>query len=341
MDETFDDTNKHDGINLFINLECIIRKMSTANIEDYLTVRDNDKVLEFVSNVVNLCSHYRAYFTRHKIQSRIYIYMTYPFEDCHFKNAMFVEEYRSYYVTKYSSNIKHTHLKDTINSAIPLLKIIVEYLFGVYFIHDNSMEITCVPLIVNKINDDNWHNMILTNDMYEYQYARFDKYSIMRPDRENSKILTNKNVIEYVFKGTNSNFTFTPEFLPFILSIIGDKQRSIPKLKSYGLTTIGKGIQKSIDDANISNDTTNIHLLLDIIKKEYHEQLLNNYYATDLSYQSALLNARDTHLITSLLIDKFNNSALQQLNDVYFEYHPMYLIELASYLKHGRKKIVF
>lgn len=46
-------------VNLFINLEPIIKKLAGANIEDYLKVRTEEKSYEMISNIINLASHYR------------------------------------------------------------------------------------------------------------------------------------------------------------------------------------------------------------------------------------------------------------------------------------------
>ena len=51
-----------------------------------------------------------------------------------------------------------------------------------------------------------------------------------------------------------------------------------------------------------------------------------------------MLNIKDLYVITSQIVDKFDNETLKKLNDKYFELYPIQLMELTSGSKFLRKE---
>jgi disulfide oxidoreductase YuzD len=80
----------------------------------------------------------------------------------------------------------------------------------------------------------------------------------------------------------------------------------------------------------VSSRTTNINLLIEIIKPAWRETILSNYYCTDIKFQHSLLSYTDIHNINSQLTDKFDNVALKRINDKYFKMFPLMLMEITA-----------
>jgi hypothetical protein len=329
-------------VNLFINLEPIIKKLANANIDEYLKVRTEEKSYEMISNIINLAAHYRLFFTKNKIYSKIYMYLNYPFKSV-YKNRSINPDYRKSYQHKFTKDTKTTVLTNTLDSILPFVKIILEYVDGVYLIQADSIESSLVPHIIKKDTPTNEVNFILSNDKYDYQYVNKDYY-IIRPKQDDSYIVDKNNLIRMLKLEDKivNDITVGSHFYPFILSLLGDKHRNIEKMKRIGLASLLKTIKLAIESNVIGKDVSNINILSSIIKEEYKALLLQNFYCTDIDTQFAMLNIKDLYSVTSQLVDKFDNVALKKLNDQYFRQHPIYLLELTganNLIKKKRKDI--
>lgn len=327
-------TLKQDSeINIYINLEPIIKKMIVSGIENELKVRKDDRIIEFISCVFNIAAHYRLFFAKHKLHSNVYIYYGYPFES-RYINKDIIPEYRDNSKDLLLKNPKTRSLRTVINDAIPLLKTILEYIDGVYFIESDSIEPSLIPYNFYKDNKEKFH-FLVTTDRYEYQYATLDNFYILRPKVENSYILYKGNVIDQMKYEDKivSDITTKPEMVSFILSILGNETRNIPKIKRMGLSSIIRLIDKGVEKGLISDSTNNIFILSRIIKDEYLEQVMGNYMCTDLETQYSKLKTKDFYTINSQIIDKFDNNHLKKLNDVYFNRYPLFIMEIQAALK--------
>lgn len=324
---------KDSEVNVYINLEPIVKKMISSGIDSELKVRSDERVLEFISCVFNIAAHYRLFFTKHKLHSNIYIYYGYPY-DANYINKEINSDYRKNMSDIMLKNPKTRSLRTMINDAIPLLKTILEYIDGVYFIESNSIEPSVIPYIFYKENKDKFH-FLVTTDRYEYQYTMLDNFFILRPKVENSYILYKGNVIDQMKYEDKivSDITTKPEMISFILSILGNEYRNIPKIKRMGLASIIKLIDKGVDKGLISDSTNNIFILSRVIKDDYLEQVMNNYMCTDIETQFSKIKSKDLYEVNSQIIDKFDNKQLKKLNDVYFNRYPLFIMEIQAALK--------
>jgi hypothetical protein len=252
----------HSLVKVFINIEPIIRKLSSSNIEEYLRVKTEERSFDMISNIINLASHYRLFFTKNKLYSKVYLYVSYPFSKSFFKNRLIIPEYRSYYEHKYSKNPNHFVLSEVLTSAIPFTKIILEYIEGVYLIQSEHIESSLIPHIITNNQEEKSINFIISTDKYDYQYANKNFY-IIRPKQNDSYIVTKDNIIENLKyeEKVLSDINVDSRYYTFILSLLGDKYRNIEKIKRVGLANIIKMINKALKENIISDDVFNINIL--------------------------------------------------------------------------------
>ena len=174
MNELFDSNNikfsTNKKVNVFINLDSLIRTLTSENILHCLVSSNNEKYLfqtrNFISNIFNLAAHYRRYFSARHIYSDIYLYMTFPFKKDEMDSDIYIPEYRkdySYLLNKPSASV----LTQTIIDAISMAQIIDDYIEGVYLITTNKMETSLIPGIINdKLSEIETDNLIITKDKY-------------------------------------------------------------------------------------------------------------------------------------------------------------------------------
>jgi hypothetical protein len=317
-------------VNVFINFETVLSTLTKGDVEKYFRMTRKNKVFEFISNILNLASHYRLYFSKHKMFSKIFIYIGYPF-DSEFKNRSINPEYRYTYQHKYGDHVTNFSTYDVVTESIAQAKTIFEFIDNVYLISSGIVEPSLIPAIINESQGNKATNIIVTKDQYEYQYVN-SGYNILRPKTDKSYILSKYNVIDTmkIESSIRANYTVDTRYLPFILSMLGNKTRNISKIHGVGLGKILKVINTSLITGSLMPNVFNINLLLDILKHDIKDILLKNYYCTDIDTQMKMLNYRDRYIILDQLKDRFDNDGLKKMNDMYFRENPINLIELTS-----------
>lgn len=313
-------------VNLFINLEPVINSLVTKQIDDYLRVKNESKIFQIIANIINLAAHYRLYFSSRRIESKVYMYIQHPFDSV-FNNQQYNPDYRRVYTFRYVDNINNFVICDNITAALPLIKIILEYIEGVYIIESGSVENSVIPYI---LHDDNSTNLILSTKMYDMQYCAYG-FSILYPKQDDSVIISRDNIINKfgrIYKTDMGIATYKQ--LPFILSMVGDTDRNIYGVKGIGLKRASSLISGAIEHNIISKDIDNINMIIPIVKKCYQDKILSNFCCTDILSQYKDCSKKDIYDINSQIVDRFDNDALKKLNDTHFEEYPLMLEAITS-----------
>lgn len=335
-------SHRGDEVNVFINLEPVLFKLCNPKVDEYLRVSGRNKHIEIIAEFLNLASHYRLYFTKNGIKSNIYMYAQYPFTDI-FKNSIYNKDYRKYYQYRFNNDISYFALSEVLNTAFPLLQMIVEYIEGVYFIQSGSIENSLVPKIIQEHTKNNHQSFIVSHSIYDFQYVNHD-CSIIVSKQAESELITQDNAIKYICKENSlPNFDVSSSFIPFVLSIIGNKHRNIYNIKGFGLKKTFKLIERAISDGLITSSTDNIHLLMNAIKPIYRDIIMDNFNCTDIHSQYIQLNTKDKYEITSQCVNKFDNVSLKKINDQFFEGSPINLMELTAQVNNTKtkQKVIF
>lgn len=323
-------------INIFINVETILKKITS-------TLEDNENVLSgprrnllLTSCIFNLAAHYRNYFNKHKVCSKVYIYGPENVES-DYLNRVYNEDYRTNSLLMNRDTL--TSIGNTYVNSLPYLKTILSYVEGVYYITSGVMEPSLIPSIINNhIDGCEKKNILISDDRYEYQYTKNDYY-IFKPRLEKSIMITKENVMDVIKEKTKCKNVENPDvnFIPFVLSILGDKYRDIPKIKKKGIATIYKDINKGIEDNLINEQVTNITSLSQIMESDTHNQLAINYLTTNVFEQEKRLSNTNISYIKNQLVDKYDSGYLRNVNDEFFIEFPLNIIEINRGIKNPKK----
>lgn len=321
-------------VRVFINLEMILKTLlsSRNNNQLYAMGDPNDTKLSIISNLVNIGQHYRLYCTKYRMESEIYVYCNYP--HARYRNSDFIIGYRSYYVNKILKNENCLFINDALKEAFKFLEVMCKYINGVYIITEESIESSVIPYIIkmnSKDNPDDVQDILVSNTKYDMQYVNYG-FSILSPSGDDSVLITYDNVINRlkdVCKIT-TDINIPPLFIPFIISMIGDRYKSIPKMAGVGLSTVLKTIKTGIDKKLITSNTTNIDMLSSIIKEQHRDAFIDNYRCVDIPMQYNRLSELEIHGILSTIEDKYDENALRLINERYFQMHPLMIINPRS-----------
>lgn len=318
-------------VNFFINLEPIFRKITSTNIDDYLKVNTEKKNYELMSNIINLAAHYRLFFTKAKLPSKIYFYIGFPF-DTRFASKQLFSEYRDSYYDKFVRETKGKVFANSVSSIIEPTRMIMEHIEDVFFLTSDYIEPSMIPFILSEDFKPNSLNIILTTDRFEYQYVNYG-FDILRSKKKDSYYVTKENVIEVmkIEEKISNKETVSSNFIPFILSFIGDSYRNLPKIKRTGLSTLINLLNSALENGIITNNTTNIQLLENIVADNIVEQVRTNYSCIDIKYQMGFIPNSAKVRLKDQMVNKFDLYSLKKINEDFFHECPLMLLELAQY----------
>jgi hypothetical protein len=144
--------------------------------------------------------------------------------------------------------------------------------------------------------------------------------------------VTKDNVIE-ILKGrarVSSPISTDHNFVEFILSLLGDTDRDIPSIIGIGIVSIIKMLETAVANGLITYNTKDIEMLSGIIKSDYKDIFIRNYHSTSLEYQLKDIEPLDIHKITSSLVDNYDETTLNEMNEKYFKLNPIEIIRPMS-----------
>ena len=329
---------KGEEITIFINLESILKKMTSTITDRENMLLDSKRNLIMSSCVFNLISHYRYYFHKKSVNSRIFIYGPESM-DMNYLNRDYNKDYRTHMMllnTEETSSIGKTY-KD----SIKIIKLLLQYVEGVNFITSGIIEPSVIPLVITKhLRIEGYKNFIVTDDRYDYQYIK-DDFMILKPKLEKSSVIDYYNVMDVLKNRTKCFNIPNPNinFLPFIISILGDKYRNINKIKGMGISKIYSVINKGLNSNIVTNDINNINSLTCLIDEDFHNDFMINYMTTSIYEQYKKLSDVEIKYITNQLIDKYDGGYLKKINNEYFIGIPLNIIEINTGIKKRPYKI--
>ena len=324
---------------IFINLESILKKITT-------TIIDKENVMFYKRNTIltacvfNLIAHYRYYFHKRAICSRIYVYGPESM-DKEYLNNEYNKDYRKFVSIMNMDNT--TSIGTNYKNSIRIIKTILNYVEGVNFITSGIVEPSVIPLIVRKeLNLYDKQCFLITDDKYEYQYIK-DYFRILKPRQDKSLLIDDENVMDVLKEKTKCKNICNPNinFLPFIISMLGDKYRNIDKIKGIGIAKIYNEIKKGLEEDIINNEVINLNSLINIVPENFQNDFAINYMTTSIFEQYKKLSDVELKYITNQIMDKYDGGYIKKLNDEYFIDFPLNIIEINSGIKKKPRKIIW
>ena len=343
-----------DTINLFINFESVyhcLRKKYFENILKAATGKEKKAIYRhLISEYVNIAAHYRGYFNRHKVTTNIfYFYNELPTDaPIEYNNSALIDGYRDHFFESLQDPERYL-LNNMVKDTIPFMRTLCEYIDGIYMVSTKRLEGSLIPYIIlrNRVFPSNM-NFVISRDFYDALYVNADCAFITR-DGITPVSLTKRNIMKFfrykydfgrevddenkpIYREINSRL------LPFLFVFKGgDRRRSIPRL-GIRKRKVYKDMMKLYDTGYFSdNDPSCFSLssILDVFdkkKKEKYGEIIGYIYRCyDLKYQYDVASKDQIEEVLSQLKNHYDDRALKELNDRYFEDFPLRLMELIPY----------
>lgn len=318
---------------IYINLESIFKVLMTPRVNNYLMAtseNENQFKINLMSNIVNLAQHYRLYCAKYKKDSRVFLYWNYPKSD--YKNAECIPGYREYYNHKMFKNEGCEYISRNLVACHNFMTKLFHYINQVYLINGGVIDSSVIPYLVEENiycsrDTDDVQRIIVSNTKYDFQYVSYG-FTILETNKDDSCIITQDNVIDILKSrmSIKNDMTIPHNLIPFTISLLGDRYRNIPKLSGVGLGTIIKMVNAALEKVLITEQTQDIDMLSKIIGDKYREQFIKNYLCTYIPRQYDELSLLEIREIEKQIVDKFDDNALELINEKYFRTAPLMTI---------------
>ena len=323
------------NINLYIDLYSLYRTLFSRS---YRT-KTNDH-LAMTSALISLCSHYRSYFRRLQVYCKIFIVASYNLPS--YNTKVF-----NGYNRVMSDKLMNKPVSDMVSLNIDLMKIITEYLQGIYFVTtDYESTVMMRYLILSEMEKGNYNpNMIITKDAYPLQLIpEFPGTTLLRPRKVN-----NQDISEIVYPVENRmfapsfwnfccnsrdklklnpcNVTISPVNFVLYSALSRFPERNMPSLLNSIMAN--NIIYNVVQDTPVKLDIETLYMTcsdsIAMIPEFKLTQRFNALNAAGLQYNLFMQSTEPTELC---LNDLKNPEALNMINATYFKDNPLDLYNL-------------
>lgn len=321
------------SLNIFINLDDLFHMLHNPLINSEFQICGKDAPKQFISNVFNLIGHYRYWALKNHYDCKVFCVYTSTIRS--FKNNIYLTEYRDRFkLINAVENPSYYFVNNTITSALPMLQIITKYIPDIYMIDSKYIEPSIVPLfIAEEVSKMDW-NILVSRDPYDLQYSYRNKWSMLIPKGDYSSVINQTGIWEYVnrkervYKDDTLTLNYPYEMYILARAIVGDKYRTIPRLKKIGWKTLFKYLDRVIKENPAASETTLKLKLIENVKGKSdlsNEIINNNLNCINIDLQKRAMMEIDKTLITSQIIDVPDFENLQELNRTQFIMYPLNL----------------
>lgn len=320
-----------DHVNVFINVESVLKNLSMIkDLEEMIIVhKDVDTIL--TSNMINLAAHYKKFFTGNGLKTKVYLFNTDLLSD-NFTQMKYNEDYRSYYLIKYNENPKFARLTEhLLSSVFPDVKTYCDFIPDVYYVSGKNIEGSLIPFIISQL-DKTAKNLVVGNELYDSQYSTIDGFvnHYIKRGAPNNFYSDIKGYLTALTKDSSEaeqlKWIDTNNIYCSLMSVLGDKQRSIDGINGYGTKKFVDCIKRGLDEQTIQLNTSSPEIIGDIFHNtDIKEEFINNFYCSSILSMYDELTDIDKVNIVSQLIDRSDINSLVSINKSKFVNYPLML----------------
>ena len=262
LDELFDEYINNikfsNQINIIVDVKEVSRKFFRP---DTMKTDSRHRLLieEISSDIINIISHYRNYFNKKGKYTNFYF--LYSFKECTKMKEKFSDYKKEYYEKYFNDSDERS---DIIKRAIEVVQKVVSVVPHAYFIETSNYDefVYTKYIVENILNKNNELNLLLSNDDIFYQLIN-NHTILLNLKGIRSFLATEKNAVSILTKKENINLS--PNSIPLILSLSGDKKYSFKSIPSVAIVKATQIVEKLVEEGK-AQDVNSIEIPLDFTK---------------------------------------------------------------------------
>lgn len=327
--------NPGDHINIFINLECVLRNLfMQKGLTDLVSSFKQKVVIELESAILNLMASYRSYFIKEKCIPKMYFYFT-DLSGSQQEMSVYNKFYRNYYQNKYMQDPHFSKMGECMQSIIlPEVKLITAYIPDCYFITSKTFDASVIPQVISEITGDK--NVIITGDLFDTLYMLDPNFMVIYIKRRYSHFSVTSSIEETIQTIVKNESMFdlgifhSEMYYRLLLSIHGSKIRNIKSAKGFGYGKFMRILKDGVNKGIILKDFGSIDSIIEMFPIQYRDDIKTAFQCTSIDMQRSLLNDTDIDEIKNQIVDKEDRKSLETLNNRRFLESPINLQALLN-----------
>lgn len=315
-------------INVFIDMSSVMAGIyqKDCSMGDHYSI--------ITSCLVNMCAHFRHFFYKYNVNSKIFLVYS---QNTSFMNNKICLGYNK---KKYETIMNNPQITDIVNYNLKLLSILCPYIPDVAFIQgsfETGVLINDV-IVKEKMAGNVAPSIIITKDIYNYQLvSNNNRVYIFRPKKGNGEDLsyavTEDNVFQTIIaeRGVapqNYDIPLSPVLVSTFLAMTRLPERSL-----YSIMDIPVAFRILVDAVRsgviINGRNSDIYFVMDMMSRKnlkYSKQFneaAKRFTAIDIAAQySMFINTKEVHNYTHMT-NLYDPNAVKGINQEYFDYNPL------------------
>ncbi len=308
-------------LNIYIDLYGVLHSIFS---ETYRTTIDF--YLGYTSTIINMCGHYRSFFKKIGVDTKIYLIFGY---NCPEDNIKFVPDYNS----RFKLKLENKTIVDMVEANNNILSILCPFLPDIFFLTTKYETSVLIDYLIMKDHKD--PSIIISKDGYPAQLtALHDNVGFIKPRKLQGADLSMfiyprqhelykssySDVLSSMDYRSSKSYIVHPVNYPLMYALSSYKPRSLGTL--HNIDMANKIIYNIVGDANIKISVSTIQekkdsgmkvvpSTVDCRHKSLDVEFWRNIYASSVEAQSiTLLNLEDDGSLNMICAEYFKNNPI-------------------------------
>lgn len=303
------------GLDVFIDLNSLVDNMSKSQkFMSSLPFAENVEK-DIISTLLFTFKHWKDY-TRKFNDVRIFMIVN-DLDMVLIDEAEISKAYLVPLVNKYRQD-RYIKFKEHWNKALDTVSLIMKYIPNAYVIKCNRFDSYVVPEILSDSNE-RFKIIISTSSMmtnYTYiphSYVLYSRYTNQGITQLSDPIMIVQSISK-IDDPIMNTFCQNRVFYNLLNTIIGDYDRGIIGLSSFGITSFATDLLRAVEREEIPANPLNIESVMSVIQPQFHQHVRNSYPLVDIPSHASIIKQSNIEKIKSTMIDQIDVNSLQSLS---------------------------
>lgn len=309
-----EDFSSPNGVDFYIDLNTIVGVLSTASKFMNSLPFSEDAEKDIVANVLGVVKHWKD-FSRKYDGSRIFLLWN-EFEMRPLPEQEIIKSYLHSYQAKYQQD-RFKQFVYYWSEAMKKVEVVLKYVPNSYLIKTNFIDSFIVPSI---LSDESRTKVIASgNQLFtSYSFCPNTKVMYSRFSRHGNSQLSDPLMICQSISKIDLEvmqiFCENEVFYNLLQAIIGDMDRGIMGMTSFGITNFANELLRAVEKHKIPKEPKSIESVLPCVNQNYHDYLKQAYPLINIKSHQALIPPSVEEKTKALLIDLLDIDGLSQIS---------------------------
>ena len=309
-----DNFNPVNGLDIHIDLNSFINAMSTSSKFLQSIPFAGDAVEEdIIVAIFSVLKHWKDWSRMLHVDTRVFLDMN-DFEMYMMPEQDIIKSYLLPYVNKFTKDDGLSSLTYYLNEALKKIDAVLKYVPGIYLIRNNRFDSYVNPIIMDE--DNNREKIIVTGNTLMTSYMIENKCHVIF-SKFKHQIVDPVMIVQSISKIDNdimNTFIRNRVFYSLLNAVIGDYDRGLIGVTQLGISSFANDLLRAVERGDIPNDPKDIHSVLPIINKSYHDYITKAYPLVNVVTHKEMIPQSLIEKLKSTMIDIYDIDQLQGLS---------------------------